>query len=64
MQVVCTCSLHAAIGGLMRGTVTSFLGVSAKLRKETNNFVMSVYVPVRPYAWNKSALIQRIFMKI
>ena len=48
MQVVCACSLHAAIGRHMRGTVTSFLGVSVKLGKETNSSVMSVCLCVCP----------------
>jgi hypothetical protein len=47
-QVVYACSLRAAIGGHMRGTVTAFLGVSEKLRKETNSFVMSVRLCVCP----------------
>jgi len=42
------CSLLTAIGGHMRDTVTSFLRVSAKLRKTTNCFDMSVYLCVCP----------------
>jgi len=42
---------------------TFFLGAFTKLRKATISFVMSVCLSVRLYAWNSSALNERIFVK-
>jgi hypothetical protein len=40
-----------------------FVGAFAILRKATINFVMSVYLSVRPSAWNNSAHTGRTFIK-
>jgi hypothetical protein len=55
---------HLKIGSDAENSVTSLactllLGASAKLRKATVSFFMSV----RPFAWKNSAPTGRIFMK-
>ena len=57
---------HPLNGGLMEVSMFSlmqFLGVFAKLRKATFNFVVTVRLTSRPYGTTPSPT-ERIFMKI
>ena len=58
VQVVCTCSLYAEIGGRTKlfhvgHAVTSFLGVSAKFRKATNSFVVFLCLSICTHGANR-----------